>query len=76
MTLADLAKRANDILAEYPRLASLPVYVRRTKSRRTTEYIPIRYLGSGTLSVGTTDMVEARADDVKIIVFDSAHGVK
>jgi len=55
LTLNQLIARLQAIAAERPEAGNLPVYVSRQKNRRTMEYIPIRYVYSGRLTVHFPD---------------------
>ena len=61
MTLRDLVERVNQMATDNPKLLDLPVYLRHKRTKRTTEYTPIRYC-NGTLRVGDVLMVELTAD--------------
>ncbi len=76
VTLRELADRADYLLKDSPGRADQQVYLSIRKSRRITEYIPIRWVGGGTTLVGGVRMTEARGDEDNIITFDSARGVK
>lgn len=65
MTLQQLSDRLNQILKESPKQANQPFYVRRKLGRFLSEYVPVNWVGGGTLSIpGVGEITEAVCVDI------------